>query len=83
MGVVTGIVYEEISLYLHPGDRLLMMSDGVAEARKPNGELFGFDRVRNLSNQSAFFIADAAKDFGQEDDITVLTVRRLAQAAAA
>jgi serine phosphatase RsbU (regulator of sigma subunit) len=83
MGVVTGIVYEETRLYLHPGDRLLMMSDGVAEARKPNGELFGFDRVRNLSNQSAFFIADAAKDFGQEDDITVLTVRRLAQAAAA
>jgi serine phosphatase RsbU (regulator of sigma subunit) len=77
------VEYEEIRLYLHPGDRLLMMSDGVSEARKPNGELFGFDRVRNLSNQSAFFIADAAKEFGQEDDITVLTVRRLAQAAAA
>jgi hypothetical protein len=83
LGVVTGVVYEEVRLYLHPGDRLLMMSDGVAEARKSNGELFGFERVRNLSNQSAFFIADAAKDFGQEDDITVLTVRRLAQAVAA
>jgi hypothetical protein len=83
LGVVQGMTYEEVKLYLHPGDRLLMMSDGVAEARKPNGELFGFDRVRNLSNQSAFFIADAAKDFGQEDDITVLTVRRLAQAMAA
>ena len=83
LGVIDAIVYEETRLYLHPGDRLLMMSDGVAEARKSNGELFGFDRVRNLSNQSAFFIADAAKDFGQEDDITVLTVRRLAQAAAA
>jgi phosphoserine phosphatase RsbU/P len=83
LGVVAGVEYDEISLYLHPGDRLLMMSDGVSEARKSNGELFGFDRVRNLSNQSAFFIADAAKEFGQEDDITVLTVRRLAQAAAA
>jgi len=39
--------------------------------------------VRNLCNQSAFVIADAAKDFGQEDDITVLTVRRLAPAIAA
>jgi hypothetical protein len=48
----------------------------VVEARRPSGELFGFDRVHNLSNQSAFYIADAAKDFGQEDDITVLTVRR-------
>jgi len=83
LGVVAGVVYEETRLYLHPGDRLLMMSDGVAEARKPNGELFGFDRVRNLSNQSAFFIAEAAKDFGQEDDITVLTVHRLPHAAAA
>jgi stage II sporulation SpoE-like protein len=83
LGVVPGVEYDETRLYLHPGDRLLMMSDGVAEARKPNGELFGFDRVRNLSGQSAFFIADAAKEFGQEDDITVLTVRRLAQAAAA
>ncbi|WP_263352052.1 PP2C family protein-serine/threonine phosphatase [Acidicapsa acidisoli] len=83
LGVVPGIEYDETRLYLHPGDRLLLMSDGVAEARKPNGELFGFDRVRNLSGQSAFFIADAAKEFGQEDDITVLTIRRLAQAAAA
>jgi hypothetical protein len=83
LGVVSNVVYDEVHLYLHPGDRLLMMSDGVAEARKPNGELFGFDRVRNLSNQSAFFIADAAKEFGQEDDITVLTVRRLAHAAVA
>jgi len=83
LGVIPDVVYEEVRLYLHPGDRLLMMSDGVAEARKPNGEMFGFDRVRNLSNQSAFFIADAAKDFGQEDDITVLTVRRLVQTAAA
>ena len=39
--------------------------------------------LHNLSNQSAFYIADAAKAFGQEDDITVLTVRRLAQAMAA
>jgi sigma-B regulation protein RsbU (phosphoserine phosphatase) len=83
LGVVPDVAYEETKLYLHPGDRLLMVSDGVIEARKPSGEMFGFDRVRNLSSQSAFFIADAAKDFGQEDDITVLTVRRLNQAAVA
>ena len=75
--------YDEVQLYLHPGDRLLLMSDGVVEARSPSGELFGFDRVHNLSNQSAFYVADAAKDFGQEDDITVLSVRRLADAMAA
>jgi hypothetical protein len=83
LGVLPDAHYEEVSLYLHPGDRLLLLSDGVVEARRPTGELFGFDRVHNLSNQSAFYIADAAKEFGQEDDITVLTVRRLAEAMAA
>ncbi len=78
LGALANVTYEEVRLYLHPGDRLLLLSDGVVEARKPTGELFGFDRVHNLSNQSAFYIADAAKEFGQEDDITVLTVRRMA-----
>jgi phosphoserine phosphatase RsbU/P len=83
LGAVPEVSYDEVRLYLHPGDRLLLLSDGVVEARRPTGELFGFDRVHNLSNQTAFYIADAAKEFGQEDDITVLTVRRLAQAVAA
>ena len=83
LGVLPEITYEETRLYLHPGDRVLLFSDGVVEARRPSGELFGFDRVHNLSNQSAFYLADAAKSFGQEDDITVLTVRRMAQMAAA
>ncbi len=83
LGAVPDVTYDEVSLYLHPGDRLLLLSDGVVEARQPTGELFGFERVHNLSNQSAFYIADAATEFGQEDDITVLTVRRLAAAVAA
>ena len=61
LGAIPENTYDEVSLYLHPGDRLLLLSDGVVEARKPSGELFGFDRVHNLSNQSAFYIADAAK----------------------
>jgi len=76
LGVLAEVTYDETRLYLHRGDRILLLSDGVVEARKPSGELFGFERVHNLSNQSAFYIADAAKSFGQEDDITVLTVRR-------
>jgi serine phosphatase RsbU (regulator of sigma subunit) len=83
LGVLPDAAYDEVPLYLHPGDRLLLLSDGVVEARKATGEIFGFDRVHNLSNQSAFYIADAAKAFGQEDDITVLTVRRLVKAVPA
>ena len=82
LGVLPEVSYEEVRLYLHPGDRILLLSDGVVEARRPTGELFGFDRVYNLSNQSAFTIADMARTFGQQDDITVLTVRRLVKQAA-
>ena len=82
LGFLADVKYEETRLYLHPGDRILLYSDGVVEARHTSGALFGFDRVHNLSNQSAFYLAEAAKSFGQEDDITVLTVRRLAQMAA-
>jgi serine phosphatase RsbU (regulator of sigma subunit) len=83
LGVLPEVSYEEVRLYLHPGDRILLLSDGVVEARRPSGELFGFDRVHDLSNQPAFDVAEAAKNFGQQDDITVLTVRRLAQVKAA
>ena len=77
LGVLDDGEYPETRLYLHPGDRILMCSDGVVEARGPAGELFGFERVHNLSNQSAFYVAEAAKEFGQQDDITVLTVKRV------
>ena len=82
LGVLADGKYDEMRLYLHPGDRILFLSDGVVEARNPSGELFGFDRVHNLSNQSAFYVAEAAKDFGQDDDITVLTVKRTSPAVA-
>jgi phosphoserine phosphatase RsbU/P len=82
LGVLPDSEYAETRLYLHPGDRILMCSDGVVEARGESGELFGFDRVHNLSNQSAFYVAEAARDFGQEDDITVLTVKRTPVAVA-
>ncbi|MGH9589530.1 MAG: PP2C family protein-serine/threonine phosphatase, partial [Terracidiphilus sp.] len=83
LGVLENEDYAETRLYLHPGDRILMCSDGVVEARGPAGELFGFERVHNMSNQTAYYLAEAARDFGQEDDITVLTVKRVPVAAGA
>ncbi len=81
LGVLSEITYEEARFFLHPGDRVLLLSDGVVEARHPNGELFGFDRVRQFSQEPAAYLAEAAKSFGQQDDITVLTVRREVEAA--
>jgi len=84
LGVLPSVTqFEEVRFYLHPGDRLLLLSDGVVEARQPSGELFGFERLRHLCNQSAYFLAEAAKTFGQQDDITVITVRREVQTSSA
>jgi Stage II sporulation protein E (SpoIIE) len=59
---------------LQPGDRLTFMTDGVLEAISSSHELFGFDRTREISSQPAAVIAKSAQTFGQEDDITVLSV---------
>ncbi len=63
---------------LQPGDTLTLMSDGVVEAQDSDGNLFGFSRIDALlkAGAGAAQIATAAQEFGQEDDILVLTVRR-------
>jgi serine phosphatase RsbU (regulator of sigma subunit) len=60
------------------GRRFSFVSDGVVEAENAQRELFGFDRTREISSKSAQEIAEAAKAWGQNDDITVVTVRRSA-----
>jgi serine phosphatase RsbU (regulator of sigma subunit) len=52
----------------------------VVEAMNAKKELFGFERTRAISGKSADEIAAAAQAFGQEDDITVLTIQRTASA---
>jgi hypothetical protein len=64
------------------GDRLLLFSDGVAEATNKEGKLFGFERALELvrTEPTAAKIAQTAQAFGQEDDITVIAVTRIAAA---
>ncbi len=74
LGIAAGAEYGETGLRLAAGEMLTFMSDGVVEARTGTGELFGFERTRAISGGTAAEIAEAARAFGQEDDITVLTV---------
>jgi serine phosphatase RsbU (regulator of sigma subunit) len=76
LGLTADTKYDETSLQLAPGDMLTLLSDGVVEAMNAQHQLFGFERTRAISTQSAQNIAAAAQAFGQEDDITVLTVVR-------
>ena len=76
LGVLPEAEYSETRITLEPDGTLTLFSDGVVEATKPDGELFGFERTREISGKSAGQIAEAAKAWGQNDDITVVTVRR-------
>ncbi len=74
LGISPEVEYAETTVGLDRGDRVTFLSDGVLEARSETGDIFGFDRTREISRQSAQAIAKAAQQFGQEDDITVLTL---------
>jgi GAF domain-containing protein len=74
LGLVAEQTYESVHGILYPEDQLVLMSDGIPEARLQTGELYGFERLPLLSRSSATHIAETARTFGQEDDITVLTL---------
>jgi serine phosphatase RsbU (regulator of sigma subunit) len=80
LGVLAVAKFEKANIHLGVGDRLTLYTDGLLEARNVSGELYGFDRLQQLiaTKPDARQASEAAVAFGQEDDITVLTVTRLA-----
>ncbi|UWZ84537.1 GAF domain-containing SpoIIE family protein phosphatase [Occallatibacter riparius] len=75
LGLVADQNYETKLARLDPGEQMVLMSDGVPEARSATGELYGFARLPELAREPAAQIAEIARRYGQEDDITVLTIR--------
>jgi len=80
LGLVSQADYSELKVRLHPGDQLSFYTDGLLEARNASGELYGFERLNALfaGRPTAQQASETAVAFGQEDDITVLTLTRLA-----
>jgi serine phosphatase RsbU (regulator of sigma subunit) len=80
LGLAAAASYEETIFNVQIGDRMALYTDGLLEARNSSGELYGFDRLETLfaTNPSAAQATEAAVKFGQDDDITVLTLTRLA-----
>jgi hypothetical protein len=76
LGLDAGTVYSETAFAVSEGAQLTLLTDGVVEARSKAGELFGFERAVAIAGGDAEAIAAAAQTFGQNDDITVLTLRR-------
>jgi serine phosphatase RsbU (regulator of sigma subunit) len=90
LGLMPGMSYEEKETILAPGDSTLIYSDGLVEAHDPQGEMFGFPRLRRLIAEHAAeegslvdLLMDELRsftgdDWEQEDDITLLALQRIA-----
>ena len=89
MGLMPGMDYEEKEIELDVGEGVLFYSDGLVEAHDPEGEMFGFPRLRalvaehgeepslgnSLMEELYTFVGEG---WEQEDDITLLTLKRSA-----
>jgi len=81
--------YSEITLPLEGGDRIVLFTDGIVEARNSSGEEFGMDRLKGMVEESRALPADRFGDAvldrlglwseqasgqGHSDDITLLAI---------
>lgn len=78
LGLSLNQAYEETAVQLNRGEALVLLTDGVVEARNPQGELLGFGEVETMlrAGATAREVAEVAERQGQNDDITVLQVAR-------
>lgn len=80
LGMFAEIAYPETEFVLAPGETCALYTDGLLEARDRAGELFGFARLAKLfaARPTAEEAGQAAVEFGQDDDITVVSITRAA-----
>jgi sigma-B regulation protein RsbU (phosphoserine phosphatase) len=87
LGVDENVTYRENQLDMGPGDSLLLYTDGVTEARRPDGEEFGEERLAGLIARQKGLVAaefvgrirDELLRFARsrelQDDMTLLYIR--------
>jgi predicted ester cyclase len=89
LGLMPGMSYEEKEDSLEVGDSALLYTDGLVEAHDPQREMFGFARLQALVSEHGeeeslekALLEDLHSFVGegweQEDDITLVTLRRAA-----
>lgn len=78
LGIELRVQYQIVRLRIEPGSRLTFYSDGIVEAQNQHGEMFGFDRAREYSTRTPEAVIAAAREFGQQDDMTVVSIERVA-----
>ncbi len=80
LGLIESASYSQTCLEMRAGDRVVLLTDGIPEARNQQGVLLGFPKVESLlrDGASARTVAETAQHFGQNDDLTVISIVRMA-----
>jgi serine phosphatase RsbU (regulator of sigma subunit)/predicted ester cyclase len=89
LGLMPEMGYEEKQTILKAGETALIYSDGLVEAHNPKREMFGFARLQALVSEHGEeesleealleeLYSFVGEGWVQEDDITLLTLRRSA-----
>ena len=89
LGLMPDIRYEETEGIIAPGSNVLLYSDGLVEAHDPAQQMYGFPRLReemeidDAGSELLDRLLDTlhqftGPDWEQEDDITLVTLRRAA-----
>jgi anti-sigma regulatory factor (Ser/Thr protein kinase) len=87
LGLLPGLEYEEKEGKIGPGDSILLYSDGIIEAHDPSGDMYGFPRLKDDMESHLYgtelldelldrLHAFTGSDWDQEDDITMVALRR-------
>jgi len=87
LGLLPGMIYDENQAVLNPGESILLFSDGLIEGHNPDGEMFGFHRLKRIMEENPGgssmiqLLIDKLTDFTgpdweQEDDVTFVTLER-------
>ena len=79
LGVSPDAEFAVSRFHLAEEDEVTLYTDGVLEAMRTDGEIFGFARAREMmrSRPSAQVVAETARSFGQKDDITIVKIVRV------
>ena len=88
MGAFKKAVYKEKSLDLKPGDALVFYTDGIIECKNKNGEMFGYDRLKEqllicwsdnpkqyYENIYKAYLDYVGSDKDAEDDLTIIVLQ--------
>jgi len=87
LGLLPGMKYEEKEAILEPGESLLLYSDGLVEAHNPNGDMYGFPRLKQFVVEHPVYVdtigllvndlvSFTGPTWEQEDDVTLVLINR-------